>query len=385
MKSKKIILYDAETIDHLPWPETEDGRYAKQFLLPLVKQQPAHYINNIQSKYLAMTFDDLVLPISINESQYENSYVCSPYTHYVSYAKQELVLLENPLLRKGLSYMLSGLGRMFKVSKINKTIHVNNWLVSTNLYPNITPNQMKEIHAFLTDRFPDYTILFRSLNDTLNQKLIEAFRPLNYKMVASRQVYLVHPTQSPSVNAKSRWLLKRDYALIEHHGYEVLDGKQLSEEDIPRILELYNALYLQKYSMYNPQYNENFLSLALKNEILHLKAIRKNGSIDAVLGYFCRNGAMTTPLFGYDLSVPKEIGLYRMLSALLYQIALENGHWLNESSGAAQFKRNRGATGEIEYTAVYDDHLPFHRRFCWSFLQIIIDRIGIPLLQKYKL
>lgn len=385
MKASKIRFYDAETIDELPWPETEDGRYAKAFLYPLIKQQPAHYIHNVQTTFMAMTIDHLVLPISINEAEYENSYICSPYTHYVSYAKQELVLLRNPLLEKGLAYVLSGLGGLLKASKINKTVHVNNWLVSTNLYPEIKPDQLKELFSFVKDRFPDHTIIYRSLNETNHQELMEAFRSLQFKMVASRQIYLVHPAKRHSLNAKARWLLKRDYGLLEQHGYEVLEGKQLTDEDIPRLLELYNALYLQKYSMYNPQFNERFFALALKKEILQLHAIRKNGRIDAVLGYFCRNGVMTTPIFGYDLSVPQEIGLYRMLSALLYRIALENGHFLNESSGAAQFKRNRGATSEIEYSAVYDAHLPFYRRFCWSFLEAIINRIGIPLLQKYKL
>ncbi|CAM3628668.1 hypothetical protein [Brevibacillus invocatus] len=87
--------------------------------------------------------------------------------------------------------------------------------------------------------------------------------------------------------------MRKRYGLLEQHGYEVLDGKQLTDEDILRLLELYNALYLQKYSMYNPQFNERFFALALKKGILQLHAIRKNGRIDAVLGYFCRNGVMT--------------------------------------------------------------------------------------------
>lgn len=58
--------------------------------------------------------------------------------------------------------------------------------------------------------------------------------------------------------------MRKRYGLLEQHGYEVLEGKQLTDEDIPRLLELYNALYLQKYSMYNPQFNERFFALALK-------------------------------------------------------------------------------------------------------------------------
>lgn len=385
MERIQIRLYDADTIDDLPWPDTKDGQYAKQFLVPFVKRQPSHYINNIQAKYMAVFLDGIVLPISITETQYDNSYVCSPYTHYVSYAKQELVLLQNALLRKGLSALIGGLGQLFKASQINKTVHVNNWFVSTNLYPELTPDQLRALHSFLTEQFPDYAIIYRSLNEANHEELMQEFRQFNYKMIASRQIYLVHPSQSASISSKSRKLLKKDYALIDRHGYEMLDHDQLSDQDISRILELYNALYLQKYSMYNPQFNEDFIALALKKKILHLKALRKNGRIDAVIGYFCRNGVMTTPLLGYDLSLPREIGLYRMLSALLFYIARENGHLLNRSSGAAHFKRKRGAAAEIEYSAVYDRHLPFPRRLCWSFLQTVLNKIGIPIIRKYKL
>lgn len=385
MERIQIRLYDADTIEDLPWPDTIDGQYAKRFLVPFVQRQPSHYIHNVQAKYMAVSLDSIVLPISITETQYDNSYVCSPYTHYVSYAKQELVLLQNSLLRKGLSALLSGLGQFFKASQINKAVHVNNWLLSTNLYPELTPDQQRALHSFLTEQFPDYAIIYRSLNEANHGDLIQEFRRLNYKWVASRQIYLVHPSQSASVSSKPRKLLKKDYALIARHGYEILDHDQMSDQDISRILELYNALYLQKYSMYNPQFNEDFIALAIKNKILHLQALRKNGRIDAVIGYFCRNGVMTTPLLGYDLSLPREIGLYRMLSALLFYIALDNGHLLNRSSGAAHFKRKRGAAAEVEYSAVYDRHLPFPRRLCWSFLQTVINKIGIPLIRKYKL
>jgi hypothetical protein len=160
---------------------------------------------------------------------------------------------------------------------------------------------------------------------------------------------------------------------------------KLQEQDIPRIVEIYNMLYLQKYSLCNPMFNEHFIRLALQDQTLHLVALRKDGRVDAVLGYFCRNGVMTTPLFGYDTNLPIEIGLYRMLSALLFFIAQENGHVLHESSGAAQFKRNRGAIADIEYSAVYDQHLSWHRRLCWIVLAGILDSVGVPLMKKFRL
>jgi hypothetical protein len=198
---------------------------------------------------------------------------------------------------------------------------------------------------------------------------------------------MLNPSDKTSTNAKARWLVKRDFTLLESNGYEVIPHQKLSAADLPRLVQLYRALYLEKYSFYNPQFGERFFELAWKEKLLHFHALRHSatGRIDAVLGYFCRNGIMTTPVFGYDTSLPQKTGLYRMLSAVLLDIAKENGHLLHESSGAAEFKRNRGAVSEIEYSGVYDAHLPAYRRAGWSLLQHILNRYGVPLMKKFKL
>ncbi|MFD0710313.1 GNAT family N-acetyltransferase [Paenibacillus sp. GCM10027626] len=379
-------LYDRHNIDELRWPETANGQYAKQYLMPLIKGDTAHAISNAKTKvYVLAAGDEHILPITVNEAEYGNSYVCSPYTHYVSYAREELQLLGSRAARGALSLLLYGVGAFLRSTQINRTVHVNNWLLSTNLYPQLNRAQATAILQFLQQQFPKHSIVFRSLNETTTRELLDRLRQQNCRMVPSRQIYLHHPHKADAMNAKARWLLKRDYALIEKNGYQVVEPEQFSEEDLPRVLELYNDLYLRKYSLYNPQFQLPFIRLAWQEQTLHLYGLRKNGKIDAVLGYFSRDGVMTTPLFGYDLSMPQQLGLYRMLSALLMQLAAANGQLLHESSGAAQFKRNRGAVAEIEYSAVYDRHLPFYRRSGWILLENLIGKIGVPIIRKLKL
>ena len=384
--STRVTLFDAETIEQLPWPTSTDGAYARNYLLPLIHAGPSHFIENVKTTYMALLIDNqVVLPISLNEQEYENSYVCSPYAHYVTYAREELVLLKQAWLR----YALAGLIRMFgifcKWCDINRVVHVNNWLLSTNLYPDLTAEQVEALLDFLRVRFPQHTLLFRSVNKVCNAELSESLQQAGCALVPSRQVYFVHPSDPSSLRAKARWLMKRDLALLERHGYAVVTGNQLTERDIPRLVALYKALYLEKYSANNPLFNEAFLRLALTDKTLDLVALKKDGQIDAVLGYFCRNGVMTTPVFGYDTTIPQTTGLYRMLSAVLFTIARENRHLLHSSSGAAEFKRNRGASAAIEYSAVYHKHLPWRRRLCWLVLGGLLHKIGVPLLQKYHL
>lgn len=380
-----LRLFDAETIDTLPWPDTEEGRYARKYLVPLVQHSPAHFIENVQTSYMILLIaEEIILPISINENEYANSYVCSPYTHYITYAREELVVIQQAWLRKALSLLIDIFSSFCKWCQINRTVYVNNWLLSTNLYPELDSAYSAAILEFLAERFPRHSIVFRSLNTYSNKSLLGALQESGCALVPGRQVYLVHPSDPTGIPAKARWLLKRDLGLLHKQGYAVLDAEAIADEDVPRLVELYNALYLQKYSLCNPMFNERFLLLALRQKILHLVALKKDGRIDAVLGYFCRNGIMTTPLFGYDTTLPQEIGLYRMLSAVLFTRARENGHLLNESSGAAQFKRNRGAVGVIEYSAAYTRHVSWRRRLCWSTLATLLERVGVPLLKKYK-
>ncbi|MCZ4142852.1 GNAT family N-acetyltransferase, partial [Escherichia coli] len=104
----------------------------------------------------------------------DNAYVCSPYTHYVRYAKQELSLLQRPLLEKGLSALLNLVGWGMRRSKFNKVVHVNNWLLSTNLFPAMTGEQAVAVMHAVRERFPDHAVVFRSLCPGLHPEIAAA-------------------------------------------------------------------------------------------------------------------------------------------------------------------------------------------------------------------
>ncbi|MBB3109690.1 hypothetical protein FHS18_001753 [Paenibacillus phyllosphaerae] len=383
--NERVRLYEHEQLDRLTWPETEDGRYAQAYLEPLMREGAGRYIRNVRTKLNVLQIDDLVLPLTVNAGEYDNAYVCSPYTHYIRYAKQELALLNRPLTEKALAAVLDVLGWGMTKSQINRAVHVNNWLLSTNLFPSISEEQAVAVLQQVRSAYPDHAIVFRSLCPTLHAPILSALRAEGCKLVPSRQIYMYRSDKKAVGNAKSRWLLKRDLQLVQRNGYEFVSAAELTEEDIPRIAQLYAMLYLDKYSYDNPQFDESFIRMAKQTGALTLYGLRKDGRLDAVMGYFCRNGVMTTPLFGYDTSLPQSTGLYRMLSACLLRQAHENGQLLHESAGAAQFKRNRGAVADMEYSAVYDKHLPPSRRWCWTLLERLLNGIGVPIMRKLKL
>ncbi len=383
MSMKSIQLYNKDVLPDLQWPQTPDAEYARSYLTPMIQDGVSPYIVNCDTEMMVLAVDDLVLPVTINHAEYENSYVCSPYTHYIRYAAEELRNLENPIMRHNLYATLAGMGAVMRAGRLNKVVHVNNWLLSTNLYPPMTLEQIQTITHFLCERFPDHAIVFRSINSHVSHNHVPHFENTGYRMIASRQVYVLDTTDPAKFQSRQ---FRQDYKLWKKSDYKVVDGDQLSESDAKRIVELYTLLYLDKYSMLNPQFTSKFIVLAMKNKLLNIKVlVNTAGRIDAVLGTFIRNGVMTTPLYGYDTRLPVKLGLYRMLSTILTTEARSRQVLLNRSSGAAQFKRLRSADPAIEYSAVFDEHLPRLRRIPWIGLEQLINRVGKTLLEKYEL
>lgn len=379
---KKIELYDKQNLECLVWPDTQDGEYAQKYLVPLIRDGVKSYIKNVDTEMMILKIGEYILPITINNEEYENSYVCSPYTHYVSYALEELRELKKPALENVLSGIIKALGVILKRMRFNKVVHVNNWLLATNLYPDLTNEIVNEIIIFLRERFPEHTIIFRSLNEATNGNIIRYLNNLGCHSIASRQVYGINLKNG---RLPSSYDVKKDLKLLAGSIYEVVSADQLSACDIPRMLELYNMLYLDKYSKNNPQFTDGFIECAIRTGILTLFGLRNGNRMDGVIGFFERNGVITTPFVGYDVAQPKEAGLYRLISIKIIVEAAARRVYLNSSSGAAQFKRNRGAFGHIEYSMVYYSHLSWWRKIPWLVLSSVINNMGIPLMKKYRL
>ncbi|WP_379153535.1 GNAT family N-acetyltransferase [Paenibacillus sp. sgz5001063] len=379
--SNRVFEYDRNSLRELQWPDTDYGRHAQQYISAMLEHPAEHYFTNVRTTIRVVAVDGLPIPITINEAEYTNSYVCSPYTHYVSYAHEELALLNNRLLEGVLAALLRGMGFMLRTARFNRVVQVNNWLLSTNLYPPVNPEQLLKVLDYLRAEYPGYTILLRSLSKETSGPLMDALSGYGCKWVPSRQIYLLQHPQS----SKAKWLVKRDRTMLDKQGYTVEPPDRITQEDISRIVELYELLYIHKYSEHNPKFTAAYIRLALEKRTLHIYGLRKNGRLDAVLGFYSREGAMTAPLFGYDTTLPQSIGLYRMLSAVLIDLAESRGELLHESSGVGQFKRNRGAVAATEYSVVLDKGTPWLNRSGWSFLGLLLRRVGIPLIQKLKL
>jgi hypothetical protein len=374
-------LLDPATMDDGDWPAGYDGLRA--YVEGFARDGSRRYISNLQTRVLVLRDGKTVLPATVNDAEYDNAWVCSPYTAYAVYSKEEMHLLPGRALRRGLAGLADGMGAVLKAVRINRMVQVNNWMLSTNLFPGGAPPAIAGMTRALAAACPDHYICFRSINTWDGRETSAAFRSAGYKLVASRQVYVY---ERLSETWRTRSNAKHDLRLLRRSPYTVVRGEDFTDADFPRMAELYGMLYLDKYSRHNPAFTADFMRLARRSGVVRFLGLRgPSGVLDGVLGLYGVDGTTTAPVVGYDTTRDQQLGLYRLLMTLVFATALEEGLDVNLSSGAASFKRLRGGQPFIEYSAIYDRHLSPARRLGVTALAAPVNGIGVPLMRRLRL
>jgi len=376
-----LKLYNQSSLGDLHLPALY--QYLSDYARSLISLEANTFISNVNTQMNILQVNEHFFPITINEAEYDNAYVCSPYTAYISYGKQELWKLHNKPLEKALSLVLKSLDPIFKASGINKVICLNNWLLSTNLYPNWNGDEgIPEILEFLTSTFPHHAILFRSLNEYTNRELMQNLKKNDFKLIPSREIFIFDKALKKYIRKRNTVI---DLKFLNKTPYYVVGHEDISVNDYGAIVRLYEKLYFEKYSDCSPHFTEAFIRLCHEKKLLKMQGLRnRDGHLEGIIGSFTRNGVLATPLVGYNTDQPRSEGLFRLITALALKEAFENNYVFNISAGVSQFKRWRGAVGFIEYNAVFDQHLPFKQRAAWNAIHFLMKNIGIPLLHKYQ-
>lgn len=366
---------------------TQSAGIAHEFLEAFLRDppnQPSSLVGNISTVPGLVRLGEVFLPLTSNTSNLADSWVCSPYNAVVTYPLEELRNIRSVVLRTALAGLVYAISPAMRLGRINRVVCINNWLLSTNLYPSIDRNALHTLTNMAQEHFPEQAILFRSLNDRTNRQLIESLRSLGYLLAPSRQVYMFDGNQPDYLD---RHNTRIDHKLLERSsGFVPVTHDEFSQDEDARVRELYEMLYLRKYSFHNPHFTERLIAIWRRSKLVKLFGLKNRvGQLVAVVGTLAMHGVMTAPLVGYDTSLPQSQGLYRMLMAHVLKAAADERLMLNLSAGAAGFKRLRGGVSEIEYSAVYCRHLPLRQRSVWKSLAVVLEHVGARVLRKYEL
>ncbi len=137
-------LFTRENIHTLQFPQTEDGDYARRYLIPLMTDGLQKYIRNVYNTQLAaVKVGETIVPVTVTDFHPQNTYTVSPYSHYVSYGGlEEVKHLKNPLAEFLVRLALYPVARFFRSTELDQVVFVNNYLLSTNLYPSVNSDQL---------------------------------------------------------------------------------------------------------------------------------------------------------------------------------------------------------------------------------------------------
>ncbi|WP_145961010.1 GNAT family N-acetyltransferase [Sphingosinithalassobacter portus] len=372
-----MILFDPLEPPPDAWPIGCDCR---TYIEGIARAGATAMIPNVATRWLALRSDERVYPVTVNDGDYGGSYVCLPHSAYILYARAELDIVDTGWMRPLLRALITGADRLLRWGDVNRIVHVDNWMLSTNLHGDWQGEDLAAIGAFLTERFPDHAIAIRSVDGWSSPALLEAARRHGWQLLASRQIWVTG-------DLEKEWRPRRntyhDLRRLRRSGLMIDDFAVMSEADAERIAELYHLLYVGKYSPLNPVFSPAYVLMTWRTGTLRYRGARDaEGNLLAVAGVLVRGNVLTPPVVGYDTARPQSEGLYRIATLLFTTMAAERGLRVNGSAGAAQFKRNRGATGVIEYMAVAARHLSWRRRAVLRFMQILLDRIAVPIMKR---
>ena len=344
------------------------------------------FAENVDCELALLRVDSLQLPVTIARAGLGNAYVVSPRTHYVDYALDELRELGNPRLEAVLRGILKALGAVLDFGRVDDIVIVGNALFSTNLHPDLSLEQLTQITRRLSSLHPRSAVAFRSVHGR-DSRLPEFLRELGYRLIPARSVTFV-PTRGGDYRKKRD--VKQDAKLLEQSQFKVRRVAQPSATECQRIAQLYDLLYIQKYSRHNPRFTPALIDAAARTGLLEFIALERehgtaNGRMDGVIGFYAQNDYLTVPILGYDTTLPAQTGLYRMLSSIIASEAQSRDLDLHASSGVNHFKRSRGGEAELEYIAVYAAHLPMRTRAAWALLDGLMTWVAVPLLKARNL
>ena len=360
-----------------PWPEAALWQEARAWLEPMVREGTTVFIKNAPTDLRLLRVGDAVLPVTVEEPGPGRSYVVSPWAQYVAYAAEEVARLPRRWQRWSGAALLGLVRPCLRQARMDRVVQVNNWLLSTNLWPSGMAGEVVRIARLLRRTWPDRAVVFRSLDRVVQPDLVEALQAAGARLVFSRVVTYQDPAAAGFWRNRQ---LRQDRKRFVREGWR---AEPPGPDAAGQMKRLYDALYLEKYSRLNPDFTERCFTEALRCGFVRMEVLRGADETPAgVWGWWSRGGVMTQPIFGYDPSGPGGPAPYAALSLRVLERATELGLKVNASGGAGRFKQQRGGAATVEWHAVFDNHLPTAARLPWAVLERLVGTRVQEALRK---
>lgn len=369
-----------DLLDGAALPPAAPGALAAAYVAHLSAAGTPALVRNAVSRPFLLRSGPLDLPVTVDDGSLGHAYVSSPHSAYVLYARDEIALLGLGHRRLVADAVLNTLGGLLRAMRLNRAVHLDNWLLSTNLHGNWDGTGLADMRHLLSARFPDHFAIIRSLDPWTCPALFDAVRRDGWTLLPARQIWV---TDDLAASWLPRGQTRADAKALRRSGLQPEAPVELGPHDCERIADLYHQLYVGRYSAINPIFTPEFVRVSASIGLLtYLVARDSAGQIMVFSALRSTGGVGTVPLMGYDRTRPQSEGLYRIASYLAADAAMHRGLRFHGSAGAGEFKRNRGAHGVIEYMAVDGRHLSPARRAGLAVLATGLNAFMKPMLER---
>jgi hypothetical protein len=280
--------------------------------------------------------------------------------------------LESPVLRLTVGSLVQGLRPLLQ--HLEPVAILDALPVSTILRPTIPQEDWAMAFASMRLHAPGVPTIVRSVDETHQRETVAMLERLGLRRVVARLVFHQDPREPAFWRARN---LQQDLAMVRERP---MAWRAIEPEDALDVAQLYWQLYGQKHSTLNPEYSSAWIEHAVAHGALTGEGLEVEGRLVACyLGYRSQD-VMTNPIFGYDLRMPIDLGLYRRLSLRVLEVARDAGCRLNASSGAPVFKRTRGGVPSLESFYVDLGGVGGPQRTAWLALSALSRVVGPRIL-----
>src|SRR5580704_8004054 len=107
LRTSPVRLFAPKTMADGDWPAGSEA--VRAFVEAICGHGSERFVSNVRTRMMVLRDGDVTLPVTINDTEYENSYVCSTLT-YTRYMKDELAAIDSPFMRRVIASALDGAG-----------------------------------------------------------------------------------------------------------------------------------------------------------------------------------------------------------------------------------------------------------------------------------
>jgi hypothetical protein len=366
------LLGPADVEDLARWP-VETPPAVRAYLTPLVRSGPAPFLLNAGDTdcRVLVAGNRVAVPVIVTSGKPAAGSVAamlSPCVQHIHYPLEELAD-QSRISRIGRRHARRLLGSLFKLGQLDRVVFLNHWLIPAAPCLPLSQAELAAATALLTRVFPNHALVVPYVVPHLGRRDDQALIGQGFHLIRSRIVFLVDPCD-PLVMRRSE--VKRAHRLLAAADERRVGGTAGVLARLWEVARLYHQHAIGKHSVYNPDYTEEFFRLALVSGLFEAEGWTcEEGRLVTFSMLLTEEGAVVASFASCDPALPRKLGLLRLASAWNLERARMLRRPINWGGGNATFKLLRGGRAAVGFEAVFDRHLPPHRRLPWRMLRIL--------------